>query len=385
MSQIRAASIVILLLSGGAGVAFAGVTQTPAPAATPAAPPPAEATAPALQERLARIRTELLSGSANLDTVVPDLKAILAIDPRAAEGHLLLGLAYRSMGSYPMLVEAIAEFRQAIALDARLLAVRLYLAHAYLDLDRPARAREESLLGLEKLPDQPQMLTLLAEAERRLGNPERTIELTRQVLARTPESTEARYYGANALFDLKRRDEAIREFEILVRTGVNMPDLYLRLGNEYIVDNRIDEATDMMVKAATLAPVRPDIRIALARTYRLKGLLDDAERQLAQAFPSSVQVEASSFYEQAQADLNREVGILRFEQKRLDEAVISLDLATMLRPADGMAHRYLAEVHAQLGNRDLAIAHMTRATDAGVVVPDHVRAAISGTPGADRK
>ena len=331
------------------------------------------------------MRTVLLSGSARPDTVVPELKAILAIDPTAAEGHLLLGLAYRAMGSQPMLVEAIAEFRQAIALDASLLAIRFYLGNAYLDLNRPARAREEALLALAKLPDQTQFLTLLAEAERRLGNPERAVELTRQVLSRTPDSTEARYYAGRALFDLKRRAEAMREFETLAATSVKLPDVYLRLGNEYIADTRIDDAMNMMVKAATLAPTRPDIRIALARTYRLKGLLDDAERQLAQAFPEAATVEASSFYEQAQADLNREVGILRFEQNRLDEAVAALNRAATLRPADGMAHRYLAEAYVQLGNHDLAATHMARATDAGVAVPDHVRAAIATRPNVDRR
>jgi Flp pilus assembly protein TadD len=176
---------------------------------------------------------------------------------------------------------------------------------------------------------------------------------------------------------LKRRDEAVREFETLAAMGVPLPDVYLELGNEYITDNRLEAATDMLVKAATQAPARPDIRIALGRLYRLKGLLADAERQLAQAFPESSSVEASGFYEQAQADLNREVGILRFEQKRVDEAVDALGRAVSLEPTDGVAHRYLAEAYVLAGKHDLAATHAARAAEAGVVVPDQVRAAIA--------
>ena len=83
--------------------------------------------------------------------------------------------------------EAVAELRQALALNPELTQARLILARVYLDLARASRARDELQVALEKVPNDRQLLTLLAEAERQLGNPKRTVELTRQVLAIDPE------------------------------------------------------------------------------------------------------------------------------------------------------------------------------------------------------
>ena len=49
-----------------------------------------------IQQRLARIRAALFSGTARPDDAVKELKDILAADPESAEAHLLLGIAYRA-------------------------------------------------------------------------------------------------------------------------------------------------------------------------------------------------------------------------------------------------------------------------------------------------
>ena len=68
---------------------------------------------------------------------------------------------------------------------------------------------------MEKVSGQPQLLGLLGESERQLGNAARSVELTRQALQIAPAFAEARYYLALALLDLGKRDEAIPEFEKL--------------------------------------------------------------------------------------------------------------------------------------------------------------------------
>ncbi len=332
--------------------------------------------AASVSDRLVRARTAVLTGSAPLEETIDEIKRLLALDPTLAEAHLLLGLAYRSEGSSPLLPEAIAEFRQALALDPALVAGRYYLANSYLDLNRPGRAREELEAGLERLPDQPQFLTLLSEAERRLGNAARAVELAQRVLASTPNDALARYYGGLALLDMGRRDDGVAYLEAVANAGVPNIEAFLRLGTLYLEDNRIDDATGMLVKAAIMAPTRPDIRIALGRAYRLAGLLSDAEQQLALALPPGSAIEASAFYEELQGNLYLESGLLRMQQARLDEAVAALRRALDFRPAHGPTLQALAEALARQGNYELAAEHAARAEAAGAPVSDAVRARI---------
>src|SRR6266516_841275 len=87
-----------------------------------AAPPP-------IQQRLDRVRADLFSRAEHLPEDVRELKAILAIDPRSPEAHVLLGIAYSTQGAKDLKGEAIGEFRQALDLDPSLAPVRFYLAH----------------------------------------------------------------------------------------------------------------------------------------------------------------------------------------------------------------------------------------------------------------
>ena len=56
---------------------------------------------------------------------------------------MLLGIAYRTVGSPEMIGEAKAELVQAVELNGANLPARYFLASIYLELGRPAKAREE--------------------------------------------------------------------------------------------------------------------------------------------------------------------------------------------------------------------------------------------------
>jgi len=167
---------------------------------------------PAIQDRLKRVGADLLSGAGRIEDSIKELKAILALDPRSAEGHMLLGVAYRSVGSPDLMGETVAEFRQALSLDPDFIPARFYLANVYLDLGRPARAREELEVALAKVPGQPQFLALLGEAERQLGNHRRSVEVHRQALRADPSFAQARYYLGLARFTTGSRGGPIRRW-----------------------------------------------------------------------------------------------------------------------------------------------------------------------------
>lgn len=351
-ARLRAALALALALT--AGVSAIATSRQDAP--------PDDAS---LQARIVRARTAMMSGAQRPGDLIGELKAILAIDPGAAEPHLLLGLAYRGIGSNDMLPEAIAEFRQALAIDASLVAGRFYLARAYLDLGRAERAREELETALAQAPGQRQFTTLLADAERRSGNPARALELARQVLAADASVSEARYFAAMALLDLDRRGEAIAELEQLVAAGVAPVNVTAALGTAYLEDQRLDEAVKTLELALQTATQRPDLYVLLGRAQRLSGRLADAEHALALALPPGATRQASAFYEAVDADIHLETGLIRLAQDRPGEAEAEWLAALELRPSHGPTHRHLAELYWRQDRRDQAARHASAAREAG--------------------
>ena len=187
MARFAALVVALLVSTGGPQAAAPDARQVDAKA---------EASA-----RLARVRTALFSGKAQPEAAVKDLKEILAIVPESAEAHVLLGIAYRTLGTPDVMGEAVAELRQALALDPTLAPARYHLANIYLELGRTERARDELQAALEQVPGNPQFLTLLAEVERQLKNPNRSLELLKQALTTDPSLAQAQYYLGLALLD----------------------------------------------------------------------------------------------------------------------------------------------------------------------------------------
>jgi tetratricopeptide (TPR) repeat protein len=326
---------------------------------------------PAIQQRLDTVREQLFSGTGRPDRSIQELKAILAIDPGSAEGHLLLGIAYRTAGSSDLMGEAVAELRQALALNDKYVPARFYLAHLYLDLGRPERAREELQAALAQSPQNPQFMALLGETERQLRNPARAVELTRDALKVDPASDESRYYLGLALFDLGRRDEAIAELERVVQAQPRLVDPYLSLGTAYLEAERFDDALRVLRIGAQVDPANPEVRIQLARAYRSKGALDSAEAQLKLAVPNANGALAASQFQhqKVEFDLDFERAMITFRRGRLELAGAAFRKVLETDSNHGPAHRYLAEVYLQQGRFARAEEHAARAEQLGAPLP----------------
>jgi tetratricopeptide (TPR) repeat protein len=342
---------------------------------------PAEGQAQAsTADRLARVRADLFGAAARLDEDIRELTAILGTDPRSAEAHLLLAIAYRVQGRPEMVAEAKAELQQALDLNPDLLPARLMLSQIYFDLGRTEKARDELQAGLVRAPGHPQFVTLLGEVSRRLGDARRAAELQRQVLKGDPSAAQARYYLALALIDLKQRDEAIRELEQLARV-MPVPDVLLTLGVAYLDAGRKEEAVAALTLGVKIAPTASDIRIELARACRLSGLLDQAERHLtAAAIPASAR-QPTAGYQKLEASLDAEWGALRLAQGRLEQAAASLEKALAMDPDSGPAHRDLAVVLLRQGQAARALPHAQRADKLGSPLPDEMRKALQAKIG----
>jgi tetratricopeptide (TPR) repeat protein len=327
------------------------------------------------QATLDRVRIDLFSATPHLTDDVAALKRVLAEDPKSADAHVLLGIAYRGLGTQEMLAEAIAELRQAIDLDPTLMPARFYLAHLYLDLGRPARAKEELSAGLEKAPGNPQFLASLGESERQLNNPQKAVDLTRQALQADASLVEARYYLGLALLDLGRTADATKELEQVVSANAGRPEAFLALGTVYTRSERFDDAIRVLLEGTRLDPSRADLHIQLARAYRSKGLLDRAEAELARAQPKPDAALATSYveHERLEFDLYVEQGLVKLKRGQLVAAADALKKALAMEPNDGLANNSIAQVYLRQGQFKLASQHADRAAKAGAPLSESDR------------
>lgn len=313
-----------------------------------------------VQERLDRVRADLFSRTDRVSENVKELKQILALEPRSADAHMLLGIAYATLGTRDLKGEAIGEFRQALELNPKLVEVRFYLARLYLDLGRADRARDELDTALEQMPRHPEFLALLGEAERQLKNPRRAIEVTRQALQADSTFGPARYYLGLALLDAGQRDEGIGELEQVVRAGAPVADAYLALGTAYIDAGRGADAVETLSRGLRVDSARPDLHIALARAYRTNGLLEKADAELTLGNPASAKgpagkakrgapADSSDYpYQQVELDFYLERGMVKLGRGQLAAAAEAFKQVLALEPKHEAATRGLAEVNRRL-------------------------------------
>jgi len=88
---------------------------------------------------------------------------VTALEPRDARLAFVLGWARRAAGD---LRNAIGAWRNAAALDPRLIPAHLALADAYLQLDQPALAAQALRAGLTAVPDSAELKERLNRIER---------------------------------------------------------------------------------------------------------------------------------------------------------------------------------------------------------------------------
>jgi tetratricopeptide (TPR) repeat protein len=326
------------------------------------------------EEALAHLRT----GSSHLQRgeaarAVEELKAAVALDPQSAAGHMLLGQAYLALRSVSMVAEAKAELQQALDLDPSLFWARFYLAKVYIDLGQFAKAKGELERGLKERPNVPHFLSLLGEVNRKLGNPEASIELNRKAVEADPAMTPAHYYSALAYMDLKRDDEAIRELESSVQSKYVAPEMYLTLGSLYTKRKRFAEAEEVCKKALALDSSRSEAYLNLAQLYNAQGWSDKALAALQLALPEGKTFSTSAYYQQLQADIFFERGRAYQAKGMAPQAIQAYSRSLEFDANRGETHRRLAELCLRRGDYPRAREHASAAEQLGSPVAPALR------------
>jgi len=141
------------------------------------------------------------------------------------------------------------------------------------------------------------------------------------------------------------------------------------LGYRYISRT---EALASLEQGSRIDPSRPEVRVQLARAYRLKGMLVRAEQQLKLARPASGATMGASLFQhqRVEFDFYVEQGLLRLQQKQFQAAADAFRKVLDMDPNHGPAHRHLAEVYLSQGSYKRAAEHAARAATLGAPLPE---------------
>ena len=159
---------------------------------------------------VARVRSD--AGAA--DRALQALDVARKLAPARADVLKHVGDVARAMGNPSRAIEA---YRQAVSLDADLVAARLELAALYIALGASEDAERELVAGLASMPTSVEAALQLAALRRSLGRASDTIELLVTVLQRDPWNLDALASLGESLFLSGRRDDARLGFARVLR------------------------------------------------------------------------------------------------------------------------------------------------------------------------
>ena len=319
-------------------------------------------------------RQALRRGSRSLNRgrtqeAIKELKTAITLDPRSAGAHLMLGYAYRLLGSYRMIGEAKGEFRQALSIDPDNTSARFHLARVHLDLGRIRKARqtlEERLATTERTPE---LLSLLGEANRQSGAPELSIRQNESALKLDPDLAQAHYYLGLAHLDRGDTEAALSRLDRAISLNGATSDMILKAGSVYLQEGVLPRAVELLRKAVEISPAVPEGRLELARALRLTGRPDPALAELDAALSYAGGFSASRKYLEFELEVHLEKG-RAFEAKDSLPAAVHAYLRVLeLDPDHGEAHHRLARLFELTGDPARSREHASRAKESGYTEP----------------
>jgi tetratricopeptide (TPR) repeat protein len=287
-----------------------------------------------------------------------ELRAALKIDPRARRAHYYLGMIHVTEGGVSRLDEAIAEFRQELALFPKDPLTSLQLGMAYVESRRyeealpllelaaasePPQARAfyylgRCQLGLERAPEAVPTLKKALELAKQQGAGEAQLGGIHNQLGRALQATGAEEESAAHFAEASRiageRAESSREQ--LTRYMASAPD-----------PETGRTAGSLLFQASPVADLEPAERDALerrtktelARAYLNLGVM----QARAQHFDRAAEhLERAAAADPGFPEVQRSLGVAEFNARRFDKAVGPLSLAVAEAPGDVGLRRMLA-------------------------------------------
>jgi tetratricopeptide (TPR) repeat protein len=206
----------------------------------------------------------------------------LALDPRLAEAHYLLGLVRQSWGKW---ADARASYEAALRLEPRYAEAQLGLAAVLTRLadDEPGReaAMQACRKAMELNPREAEPHFHLGNLEKQEGNLERAAAAFETALRLQAQYPGGRLALADVLVDLRAFDRAVPMLEALARTQPGNARVHHLLGMAASRQGNAAGAVGHLRTAARLDPANPQTHYVLAMNLRKLGQTEEASRETA--------------------------------------------------------------------------------------------------------
>ncbi len=197
------------------------------------------------------------------------------------------------------LVEAVAVYDRALALDPKCAAAHCNLGSTLRELGRPADAVASCRRAIALLPDFPEAYSNLGAALHALGEPAEAVDAYRRALALKPDYVEALSNLGYALQELKQFDDAIACYARALTLRPNLAAVYVNLGGALQQKGQLQEAVEAYRHALAFAPGAAEANSNLGNALRDLGLLDeaiDAYRRALAAKPDYVKAHSNLLF-----------------------------------------------------------------------------------------
>ena len=181
---------------------------------------------------------------------------------------------------------------------------------------------------------------------------ERAVEITDQLVSDAPDDTRALVARARTRAGFHRFNEALSDVDRAELLSLDAETANSERAAIFQALGRYDEALALREEAVQRRASFENLA-ALVGLHAERGEIDDAERQYAQ---SRSHYRGVSPFPLALLDF--QMGLMWMDENRLDEARRSFEAARRRVPAYAQAQGHLAEVEAQLGETDSAVARL---------------------------
>jgi tetratricopeptide (TPR) repeat protein len=268
-------------------------------------------------------------------------KAVLALSPNRADAMSNLGAAYVRLGQYD---DAIVQYEAALKIEPNSTPIRMNLALAYYKSARPQLAIPALRRVVAAEPDARNAYLILAECYLQTGEDQEVIALLKPREQMFEKDLSYAYLLGTALLHTNDLVEGQRYVDRIFGAG-DSAEGRLLLGMAYLGQRDYPSAKTELERAAKLNPRLPTVHSLYGRALLALGDQEGSERELRRELEFNV----NDF------EANLQLGHLRRNAQKFDEASVYLERAMTIRPGDLSARKLMASLKLQTGKTEEAV------------------------------
>ena len=215
--------------------------------------------------------------NAHQDHAEAEAMRALALAPRSAEAHTLVGIIQSSRGDH---THAVVSLRRAIQLDPKNFDAQFYLGRDLYALSEMAAASQAFQSAVALRPEDPQPRFFLATALEAAGLKDDAISQYRNLVQRRPDDPRG-YIGLGVILSKYGQDqEALRMLQRAHELEPHGYESSLALGR-MLLKNGAEESIGLLRDAVSLQPDSPEAHYQLGLGLKRFGKSIEADREFA--------------------------------------------------------------------------------------------------------